>query len=342
MGGGALIYRENPLLWCWANFEGIHFLNIAQFGYYQFPQAFFPLYPYSILSLVALTKNYLYSGLLISHASLIIALLLFYQLIRLDFSDKIAKRGLVYLLIFPTSFFLGSLYSEALFLALVLASFYSARREHWWIAGIIAALASATQFVGIFLFPALLVEWYLQKGKRKKKLTEELIECLPIFFFFTGFLFYMAYLKATAGDPLYFLHVRPFFSDPQAEVKLVLLYQVFWRYLKMLITVQKFTPTYFAVVMELLVGAAFLVFSIFAYLRRWFGYVTFMALAYLAPTLTGSFASLPRYALILFPGFILLAIWGEKYQWVRILYPLVALPFLIISILLFTRGYLVA
>lgn len=342
LGGGIMVYLENPLLWSWANFEGIHYLNIPQFGYYQFPQAFFPLYPNFILSLVALTKSYLYSGLLISHVSLIVALLLFYQLVRLDFSKKIAKRSLVYLLIFPTSFFFGSLYPESLFLALVLGSFYAARKKHWWIAGILGGFASATQFVGIFLFPALLVEWYLQKGKRKKKLTEELIECLPLFFIATGFLFYMAYLKATVGDPLYFLHVKPFFSGPQVEGKVVLLYQVFWRYLKMLITVQKFTPTYFAVVMELFVGLALLVFSIFAYLRRWFAYVTFMALAYLAPTLTGSFASLPRYALVLFPGFILLALWGEKYRWVRILYLSIALPFLIISVLLFTRGYLVA
>jgi len=95
-------------------------------------------------------------------------------------------------------------------------------------------------------------------------------------------------------------------------------------------------------VLEFLAGATFLVLTIFAYLRRWFSYVTFMALAYIAPTLTGTLSSIPRYVLVLFPGFILLAIWAEKYRWVRILYPIIAVILLIISTILFTRGFWVA
>ena len=341
LGGGIEQYLKNPLLWSWANFDGIHYLTIAKSGY-QFRQAFFPLYPYFVRSLTTFTENYLFSGLLISHFSLIIALFLLYKLVRLDFSEGIARRSLVYLLIFPTSFYLGSVYSESLFLALVLGSFYAARKKHWWIAGVLGAFASATQFVGIFLFPALLVEWYSKKGKRKKKIIKEIGECLPLFFIAVGFLFYMGYLKETVGDPLYFIHIQPLYGAQRTGVKLILLYQVFWRYIKMLITVQKLTPTYFVVILESLAGVTFLFLSIFAYLRRWFTYVTFMALAFITPTLTGTFSSLPRYVLVLFPGFILLAIWAEKYKWVRILYPLISISLLIISLLFFTRGFWVA
>ncbi|MCJ7793102.1 MAG: hypothetical protein MUP45_03935 [Candidatus Marinimicrobia bacterium] len=209
-------------------------------------------------------------------------------------------------------------------------------------AGILGGLASTTRFVGIFLFPALLLEWYLQKEKRKKALIEIVKESLPLFFIATGLLFYMAYLKETTGDPLYFIHVQPFFGAERTGGKIVLLYQVFWRYFKMLITVQKLTPTYFVVVLESLTAVFFVFLTIFTYLRRWFAYLTFMALAFIVPTLTGTFSSLPRYALVLFPGFILLAIWGEKYRWVRILYPAIAIPLLILSVWLFTRGYFVA
>ncbi len=339
LGGGTALYLKNPLLWSWANFDGVYYLTIAERGYSQFQHAFFPLYPYLIRSVADLIGNYLLSGLLISHFSLIIALYLFYKLVRLDYSEGIARRCLVYLLIFPTAFYFGSLYTESLFLALILGSFYAARKKHWWIAGILGAFASATRFVGIFLFPALLVEWYLQKGERKKKITEEIIECLPLFFIAVGLLFYMGYLKETVGDPLYFIHIQPLFGAQQTGSKLILIYQVFWRYFKMLLTVEKLTPTYFVVILETLTAVAFLFLTIFAYLRRWFAYVTFMALAFIAPTLTGTFSSLPRYVLVLFPGFILLAIWAEKYKSVRILYPLIAIPLLIVSLFFFTRGF---
>jgi len=342
LGGEAGPYWVNPLLWCWANFDSVHYLGIAQRGYYQFQQAFFPLYPYLIRYLNPFFKNYLYTGLFISHLSLIIALFLFYELVKLDYQKKIARRSLLYLLLFPTAFFFGCVYTESLFLALVLGSFYAAKKKNWWLAGILGGLASATRFVGIFLFPALLLEWSLQKEKRKKTLIETVKESLPLFFIATGLLFYMAYLKETTGDPLYFIHVQPFFGAERTGGKIVLLYQVFWRYFKMLITVQKLTPTYFVVVLESLTAVFFVFLTIFVYLRRWFAYLTFMALAFIAPTLTGTFSSLPRYALVLFPGFILLAIWGEKYRWVRIFYPAIAIPLLILSVWLFTRGYFVA
>lgn len=340
LGGGTVLYLKNPLLWAWANFDGIRYLGIMERSYHQFYQVLFPFYPYLLRYLANLIdRSYLFSGLLISHLSFIVALLLLYKLVRLDFSEGIAKRSLIYLLLFPTSFFFGSVYPESLFLALVLGSFYAARKKHWWIAGILGAFASATQFVGIFLFPALLMEWHQEKGKRKR---EKAKNPFPLFFIAFGFLVYMWYLKRTVGDPFYFIHTQPLFGSQRTGGRLILLYQVFWRYLKMLITVEKLTPTYFVVVLESLTGAAFLLLTIFVYLRRWYSYLAFMVLAYITPTLTGTFSSLPRYALVLFPGFILLAIWGEKYKWVRILYPLIAIPLLIISLLLFARGFFVA
>jgi len=67
-----------------------------------------------------------------------------------------------------------------------------------------------------------------------------------------------------------------------------------------------------------------------------------MVLAYLTPTFTGTFSSMPRYVLVLFPGFILLSLWAEKYRWLRILYPILAIPLFILCLLLFTRGFWVA
>lgn len=370
---GQYLYTEKkvinpPWLWNRANFDGIHYLDIARKGYGVYQQAFFPLYPRLIRFLSSyLDQRSLVAGMAISWLSLFLALSFFYKLIRLDWKEKIAERAIFYLLIFPTAFFFSMVYTESLFLFLVLASFYFARKKvplkagsyfartkKWWLAGIFGALASATRLPGVFLFPALLVEWWQQRQTKKPRnqgtkkqqvlqfLSLSVLQLIPIFLIPLGLIYYMRFLAINYQDSLMFLHVQRYFGAGRETDKLILLYQVFWRYFKMLVTVDKFTTTYFVCVLEFLTGLVFLFLTIFVYLRRWFSYLTFMALAYITPTLTGTFLSLPRFALIFFPGFILLSLWAEKYKIVRVLYPFIAIPLLIISLLFFTRGYWLA
>ena len=129
LGGGEFAYQLNPLYWAWANFDGGYYLAIARQGYLQFQQAFFPFYPLLIRFLARFLKDYLFSSLLISHLAFLAVMYLFYRLTKLDFGQKAARMAVLFLLLFPTSFYFGSAYTEALFLALVLASFYAARRR---------------------------------------------------------------------------------------------------------------------------------------------------------------------------------------------------------------------
>jgi hypothetical protein len=198
----------------------------------------------------------------------------------------------------------------------------------------LGALAAATRVVGIFLFPALLAEWWIQSRGKLKNLA-------PLFLIFLGLLVYMAYLGRTTGDPFYFVHVQPFFGAGREGEKLVLLYQVFWRYFKMLATT-RLDPLYFAVWMEFLSGILFLVISVFAYFRLRLSYFIFIVCAYLTPTLTGTFSSFPRYVLAFFPGFILLAILIDKHRWFKLVYQLTTGILLVVSVILFIRGYWVA
>jgi len=332
-------------LWSRANFDGLHYLGIAGSGYGLYQQAFFPFYPYLIRLLsVYLGGRSLIAGLIISWLSFLFSLFFFYRLIRLDWEEKIARRAIFYLLLFPTAFFFSMVYTESLFLLLVLGSFYFARTKRWWLAGVLGAFASATRLPGVFLLPALGVEfWQQRKASRKpKRGFHFLIAALPLFLIPLGLFFYMHFLQTRFHDPLMFLHVQPYFGAGRVVGKIILLYQVFWRYIKMLITVDKLTPTYFVVVLEALTAVVFLILTIFVYLRRWFAEAVFMGLVYITPTLTGTFSSLPRYVLVLFPGFILLALWAEKYKLIRILYPVISLILFIISLIFFTRGYWIA
>ena len=69
--------------------------------------------------------------------------------------------AVIYLSIFPGSHFFSVLMSESLFLLLCVGSSLAARKHRWLLAGICAALASATRAPGIALLPALAVELWL-------------------------------------------------------------------------------------------------------------------------------------------------------------------------------------
>lgn len=331
----------------WSNFDGVHYLNIASRGYGVFEQAFFPFYPFLIRQLAPLFlgKHYL-TGMLVSHFSLFLAIFILYKLLRLDFSKNISRRIIIFLLIFPTSFFFGCVYNESLFLALILGSFYSARKNNWPMAGVLGAFASATRLVGIFLFPTLLIEWWdSQVQSSSPKASPPLAEkfkvqrLLSLFLIFFGLGFYMWYLKKTVNDPLYFFHIQPFFGAERTGGKLILIYQVFWRYFKMVMTT-KLDPLYFSVWLELATTVMFLGLLVWAYFRKIrVSYLVFAFFAYVTPTLTGTFSSMPRYVIVLFPGFISLALLAEKYRWLKIIYPVLCGILLAFSTILFTRGY---
>lgn len=349
-----LFYNEGQILagpsWLWsrANFDGAHYLNIAEKGYGFCQQVFFPLYPNLIKFLTPFFNGqYLLTAWAINLLSFFLGLWFFYQLVKIDFKEKIAKRSLLYLLIFPTAFFFSMIYTEAFFFFLVLGSFYFAKTKKWWWAGIFGCLASATRLVGIFLLPALIIEWWGQnrslsnKGKKNKQ-SLKIISAIPLLLIPLGLLWYMRYLTINYNDALMFFNVQANFGAGRTSGSIILLYQVFWRYLKMLVTVDKHSLTYFIVVLEFLSGFSFLGLIIFSFFKRWYSYAVFMALAYLAPTLTGTFISLPRYVLVFFPVFIILGLWSEKYRWLKIIYPTISIPLFIICLWFFTRGYWIA
>jgi len=341
------LYTEKNLLspvWLWnrANFDGMHYLSIAKNGYSLYQQAFFPLYPKLIHWLTPIFGSQgLVAGWTINLLSFYLALFFLYKLLAMDFSLRIVKRAIVYLLLFPTAFFFSMVYTEALFFLLIVLTFYMAKTHRWWLAGIFGALASATRLPGIFLLAALAVEWWCQYQDKKKKIEKKkMINLLPsILLVSLGLLFYMRYLFVNYGDSLLFAHVQAYFAAGRETSRIILLYQVFWRYFKMLITVDRGTLTYFVVVMEFLTAVSFSGIVIATYFKRWYSYFIFSFLAFLAPTLTGTFLSLPRFVLVLFPAFILLSIWADKHRWLRIIYPLLTIPLLIFCLVLFTRGY---
>jgi len=319
----------------WSNFDGRHYLNLAELGYgfqrqTDLDYAFFPVYPWAI-RILNFFDNYLTSGLIVSHLALILALYFLYKLVALDFKAKIAKSTLYLILLFPTAFFFGSTYPESLFLLLAVLSFYFVRKNMFLLACVMASIASATGVTGFFLWPAIVYEFWLANGQDFKKCLKPSVLWLalpPL-----GLWSFMRFQIIKTGGLFILAPID----------KLVLIHQVFFRYLKMLIFTDHLDPLFFTVVLELLCATLVLVVLIFSLKKIRFSYWLFVFLSYLLPSFFGSFMSLPRYTLVMFPVFIFLALWLERqHPFVRFFYYTFSLVGSAFAIIFFTRGYFVA
>ncbi|OGK30460.1 hypothetical protein A3F29_00455 [Candidatus Roizmanbacteria bacterium RIFCSPHIGHO2_12_FULL_33_9] len=325
----------------WANFDGVHYLSIAENGYGIYQQAFFPFFPLMLkfLSFIFL-GNYIIAGLVIAHLSFFIALYFFYKLIKLDYSEKIASWSVLFLIFFPTSFFFASIYTESLLLIFVILSFYLARKKNFILAGVIAGFASATKLVGIFLLPALILEFYLQ-NKDRIYLKSYILNLISIIVLSSsGLVAYIFYLWKVYGDPLLFVHSLSAFGVGRSGGELIFLPQVIFRYFKIFSTVPFFTHDVPIALLEFSLFFIFLFILVFNIKKIRLFYLIFGILAIMTPTLSGTLSSMPRYLLVVFPVFIILGCLKNNFLKFSLL--IVSLVLLVILTSYFLRGYFIA
>lgn len=339
LGGGFISYISNYYIAPWGNFDGEHFISIAYFGYQELQQAFFPLYP-KLISIGMYFFGWTMEvgsriGYVISAICLPIALVFLYKLINLDYSRKFALGVIAVLLLYPASFYFNGIYTESLFLMLITLSFYFFRKKNYFWASFFGFFASLTRVFGVLLFLSFIIEIFLYKIPLKKVFWIILIP--------TGLALYMTYLYFSIGDPLAFYNLQLVVGE-QHQRGVVLFPQVLYRYIKILFSLELFSPLLTTVLFELAVGIVFLVLPVLGYFRKMrLSYLVFAFLGYLLPTIQGSFSSLPRYVLVLFPSFIVLVLFLKHWPlWVKVLLGLLSMILLLIETALFLRGYWVA
>lgn len=343
LGGGITEYVKNPYLWSWFNFDGEHYLSLIREGYRPLTYFFFPGFPFLIKYVAGLFASSMYSyailGLTISNAIFFVALVGFWKLITIDYDEKVAKVAVILLLVFPTSFYFASFYTESTFLAMVVWSMYFARKEKWFLSGITGGISSLTRVIGVSLFPSILTEFILKYKSAKKifsKFNIFYLLLIPL-----GLAIYMYYLWRVTGDPLNFLHTVGIFGA-QRSSNFVMLPQVFYRYIFKIIPNLNFEyfPSLFTTLMEFVVSLLFLIVSILSFYKLRLSYSVYILLGYLIPTLSGSFSSLPRYVVVIFPAFIFISLWlRNKSLFVKTTVYSLSVISLVISTMMFVRGY---
>ena len=147
--------------------DGLWYKLIAERGY-EFAEAnaaFWPFFPwlmrYGARSTGLPTEVV---GFLLVCVALLGALVLLYDLLRMDLDDEIARRALWCLALFPTSLFLSAVYTEAIFLFLAVLALRAARRGTWIVAGLAGLAAALTRSQGVMLLLPFVVLLVQQRG----------------------------------------------------------------------------------------------------------------------------------------------------------------------------------
>jgi hypothetical protein len=145
------------------------------------------------------------AAFLVSHLAAYGSMVLLYFLTASEWDERVARRTVLYLAVFPTSFFLLAPYSESLFLLLALLCLWGARRGRWAVAGLAGAAASATRNVGVLLAVPLAVEavhQWLERRSVRRLLVSLAWSAVVV----AGVGAYLLYWRDLSGDALAPLH----------------------------------------------------------------------------------------------------------------------------------------
>lgn len=343
-------------VWIWANFDGYHYSFISRNGYGPGDLGFFPLYPTVTGFLGSLVPfSNLLVGLVLANIYFIGALTIILKLLVYDHKKSLKKLFLAIILLYPTSFYYGSVYNDSLFLLLATASLYSARKEKYIVASILGGLATLTRLNGLALLFFIFVEYLthinerkdlwklkdllkvIKKGLHIKNITSSKIYAIGLIPL--SFLGYLGFIQYRFGDwNLLFTSMKAWDQD-----KMVFPLQVVWRYLKILILDGSFGKSDWHALIELIAVFFYVAIIIYSYKKIRFSYWIFLCISLLIPSLTGTFQGMPRYSLHLYPLFLVLTIFLEKRSPLfKVIYFIISLSLLFLFTGLFTRGHFVA
>ena len=317
----------------WAQWDGGHYFDIARRGYLLNSDfAFFPVYPVLIRFFsLFLQNNYLISGLLISNISFIIFLFIFYKFVKEKYSENIAFYSTITFLVFPTTFFAVSYYSESVFLLLIAIVFVSLNNRKFLLASIAASVASLTRSVGVFLAVSIAYSYFAKMKFQFRKISWQLLHIMVAFF---GVILYGLYLFANFNAPLKFISVQSAWerqvSDPISTI-----FSYIWT---VFIGERRPVNDYF----DLLLTLLFLTILTVGVRKISSSLWIFSMLVILIPASTGTLTSMPRYLLASLGVFVILGQYLDNKPKFRFVIWTVFLTLQAILAVRFINGYWVA
>lgn len=289
--------------------DALWFLRIATSGYRvgDGSAAFFPLYPLLVRVVTAIVGGHpLLASLVVSNGAFLLALVVLYDLTARELSERVARTTIVYVAVFPTSFFFLAPYSESTFLLLSVATFWFARRDRWALAALAGVLAALTRSIGIVLAPALVVMAFERSRRGGGSLWGRVAAGASVLL---GPLAYLAWWAVARGDALAPLDAQ---ASWQRELSFPL--TTLARAIRLAADVGIVNQGYW--IIDVLVTGVVVVAVVAGWRRLPVGYLVYSLGSLLLP-LSYPFPdrpllSMPRFVAVLFPAFWVMADASER------------------------------
>ena len=159
-----LLFREYPTLAACVRWDAGWYLSIVDGGFFVLRGqasnvAFLPAFPGLVKLVSPFFPDTIVAGLVIANLATAAALVALWSWVRERAGLAAAERAVIWLLVFPFSFFFHSIYAEGLFFLACTLALRDADRGRWLNAGFWASLATLTRPMGIMLVPAF--AWHL-------------------------------------------------------------------------------------------------------------------------------------------------------------------------------------
>ncbi|WNG19380.1 hypothetical protein [Cystobacter fuscus] len=291
----------------WYAYDSGWYSHIVEHGYFyrrgeQSSVAFFPLYPLVVRAVYWLGLDVHQAGVLVTLLCGPLSVLLFLRWARTRVEPTTAFQAALLLALYPFTFFIyGVMYSDALFILVVVAAFILLEEGRLGPAVVLGALATAARPVAPAVVVGLLarrLEW-----KRERGLPWTAVDLLPLLSAL-GFVSFMLYLQWRFQEPLAFAKVQAAWGQVPG-----------WRsWLKVSWFKSVFSPEstpdfvlWICLHAALSLGALALVWPTFK--RLGWGYGAFCAVMVGIPVVsTKDFMGMGRYLLSAFPLFLTAAV----------------------------------
>jgi hypothetical protein len=310
--GVSVFERPNPFWDRFARYDSGWYHGIASTGY-AFVEggrsnlAFFPLYPTLMGGIGRLLggaqEDYYFAGIVISWVSFAVAMALLYRLARLDLPHEGAVRATTYAAVFPSAYFFGVVYSEALFLLTLVGAALAFRKKQWALAALAGAALTATRVNGVMFLPALAWLGWQAAGQSSRDRAWAAVAAVAGL---AGIGVYSWFNYQLSGNPLEWYDsitrwgyrpggnpVSGLYAIAQALVT---------RPMQFLVT-ERMAP--YDTLNALTAGVALAAVP-FVWRRFGFGYAAIVVLGLVLPLSSGQYEGLGRYCSVLFPLPILL------------------------------------
>ena len=332
-----LLHHPSTAVDVWAHWDGNWYIAIAQQGYPPLSPttggsktydavAFMPAYPALVRAVhVVVPLSWPAAGLLVSGLCLVAALAGLYRLVEIDHGRKTAATTLFLLLVFPSSFFLGGIYAEALVLAATVWAFVAARQGRWWLAGAMAGIAVLSKLYMVVLVIALLVEYLDSKEWQRPRIRPDIAWIVAIPTAALGA--WMVYLQVQFHDPLRFLTAEKYWDRHAAPP-----------WVGLLDAVKTLLGFHFVGLVDLASIVIFVAATVYCirHLRPAYGTLLVLGLAVLVSSST--IYSSNRLMIVFFPVFLVGALLVQRRAWLERAIVVTSVPLAVFLVARFATG----